>query len=132
MSPAPLVDHGEELEVNLIEAPCEMDDERRTVIARDHPGHEAIRQTPLDQFRRSAVQPVFIKVEVSRNERPGGHELARERLRKTQLALVRDGKEIHVPCRTPDEAKRREGRAADHHHFHMAVQGVQLLTQCAE
>ena len=43
MTPASLVNHGEDLEVNLIDAPGEMDVQGRTVMSGDDPGHEATR-----------------------------------------------------------------------------------------
>ena len=87
---------------------------------------------PLDQVRRSGVQPVLVEAEVSCNDCSCGQERAGEWLSKTELPLVCDGEEIHVPGGTPDKAERCERGAADHDYLHMAAEGVQLLAQRAE
>jgi hypothetical protein len=112
MTPTSLVNHGEELEVDLINAPGEIDDQRRTILASDHPGHEAMRQTPLDQVGRSGVQPVLVEVEISRNGCSSGQERVREGPRKAKFPLDGDGREIHVPGGTTDKTERRECGAA--------------------
>jgi hypothetical protein len=108
MASASLVNHGEDLEVDLVDTPGEMGIQRRTVLASDQPGHEAIRQTPLDQICRPGVQPVLVEAEVSRNRRPRGQERVWERLRKIELPLVGDSEDIHVSGSTPHKAERRE------------------------
>jgi hypothetical protein len=96
MTAAALVDQGEKLEVDLIEAPGEVNYESLPVLAGDHPRHEAFRQTPFDQVGRPCMQPVLVEVEVSRDDGPRRQQRDGKRLGKSKLPVIRDGEKVDV------------------------------------
>lgn len=57
MTTASLVDHSEEFEVDLVQAPGEMDDQRRAVLTRDHSGH--------------GIEMLYISIRDVHNPEPG-------------------------------------------------------------
>ena len=60
-----LINHGEELEVDLVYASGEVHGKRPTVAPRHYPGHEFGWQAPPQQIGRAGVQPVPVEIEVS-------------------------------------------------------------------
>jgi hypothetical protein len=62
---ARLINHGEELEVDLVYPSGEVHGKRPTVAPRHHPGHEFGWQAPSQQIGRAGVQPVPVEIEVS-------------------------------------------------------------------
>jgi hypothetical protein len=129
MTPTALVNHGKELEVDLIEAAGEVNNEGRPVGPGHHPAHEALGQPPFQQVRRSCVQPVLGQSEVRRNSRSCGQEWLRQRVGEVQFAVVGYREEIHVPGRAPDEAKCGQRGTADDHNLNVAAQRLQLIGQ---
>ena len=124
MTPTALVNHGEQLEVDLIDPPGEMDYQRLAIRTSDDPGHKPMRQTPLDQVRWPGVQPVLVEIEVSRNGGSCRQEHTRERLRKTEFSVDSDGEQIYVSSGTPDKPERCQRRAADHDYLKVAGKGA--------
>jgi len=65
VSPSGLIDHREELEVDLVQPPGEVNGKGLTVASRHNPSHETIWETPFQKVCRTAVQPVFVQIEVA-------------------------------------------------------------------
>jgi len=111
MSPSALVNHGKELEVNLVEPAGKVNDEGRPVVPGYHPAHESLGQPPFEQVRWSWVQPVLGQSEVRCDIRPCGQEGLRQRFSEAQFAILGYREEIYVPGRAPDKA---EGGTRNH------------------
>ena len=129
MAPAALVNHGEKLEVNLIEPVREVDDEGRSVRPGYHPVHESFGQPPFEQVRRSRIQPVLGQPEVRRDSRPGDQEDLRKRFSEAQFAVLGDCKEIYVSGRAPDQAEGTERGTAYDHDLNLTAEYLQLIGQ---
>src|SRR5579859_313730 len=105
VTPSALVNHGKELEVDLVEPAGEVDDEGSPVGPGHRPAHESLGQPPFEQIRRACVQPVLGQPEVCCDCGTGGQEGLRQRFGRAQFAILGYGEEIHVSGRTPDEAE---------------------------
>jgi hypothetical protein len=88
MAPSALINHGKELEVNLVEPAGKVHDEGRPVGPGHHPAHEGLRQPPLQQVRWPRVQPVLGQPEVRSDSCPCSQERLRQRLGEAQLAVL--------------------------------------------
>lgn len=120
------------LKVNLVEAAGEVNDEGRPVGPGHHAAHETFGQPPVQQVRRSCVQPVLVQSEVRCDRSPCGQEWLRQWLGEAQFAVVGYREEIHIPGRTPDQAECRQSGTADDHDLKVAAQHLQLIVQRPE
>ena len=127
MTPSALVNHGEELEVNLVKPAGEVDDEGRPVGPGHDPAHECLGQPPFEQVRGPRVQPVLGQSEVCCDSRPCGQEGLRQRLSEAQFAILGYREEIHVPGRAPDEAEGSQRGTTDDHDLNMTAERLQLI-----
>jgi hypothetical protein len=130
-SPA-LVNHGKELEVNLVEPAGEVDNEGRPITPGHHTAHESLRQPPLEQFRWPRVQPGVGQTEVRRDGRPRGQESLWQRFGTTQLPILGYREEIHVSGRAPDQAESGQRGSTDDHDLNMTAKRPQLISQRGE
>jgi len=129
VAPSGLVDHREELEVNLIHAPGEMDCEGMAVVSRHDPGHEARRQTLREKVRRTAVEPVLGQVEVTRHAIPRRPQRFRQRLRWVKFTILDDREQVHIPSSPHDEAESSQGGTSDDDYLLLGVKRPQLFRE---
>jgi len=132
MTPSALINHGKELEANLVEPAGEVDHEGRPVRPGHHPAHESLRQTPFEQIRRPRVQPVLVQSEVCRDSGPCGHHGWRQGFGEAQFAILSNREEVYVPRRAPDEAECRQRRTTDDDDLRVTAERLQLIGQRAE
>jgi hypothetical protein len=132
MTTPSLVNHGVQLEVNLVEAASEVDDQGFPIGPGHDAAHEGLRQPPSEQIRWPCVQPVLIQAEVRSDSRSCGQERFWQRLGRAQFAVDGDRQEIHVPGRTLDETKGGQRGTPYDHDLNLTAERLQLIGQRAE
>jgi hypothetical protein len=130
--PGSLVDHGVELEVDLIEAAREMDGERLSMVTTLESVDKAVGEPEVEQVGRGRVEPILGQVEVARDlvtrfdQRSGQRPWLRER----PTGKERDN--VDVAGGPADQPEGEQPGAADDDEFDPPAACGELLAQGRE
>ena len=96
MPASALIDHCVQLKVDLIKAPSKMHSQGLAVVPCKDSSQEAGRQTPHQNARRAAIQPLFAQIEITSHAIPRYTKAVWQWLGRAQLTILGDRKEIHI------------------------------------
>lgn len=128
----PLIYEGVELEVDLVVAGGQIDDEAVAVITSLETVDEALGQAEREQVSGARVQPLCGDREVAGNSVPGSAETVGQWISAIQIAVAAQSDDVDIPGRPLDYPQGKQTRAPDDNQLVVLPRAGQLLAEGVE